>query len=102
MAIKDKALRGLGLLLSLIRLYAQSQGAEFKIKPPLQITVHVYNAARVPSGDLIRAEENAARIFKKAQVIVIWAAPEVNHQAAHEQLPLPKAAGRRISMPECR
>ena len=89
MAITDKAFRGLGLLLSLVRLYAQSPGVESKIKPPSQLTVHVYNAAGVPSGDLIRAEEYAAGIFRKAEIIIIWVAglmpTEVNHQAAHEQ-----------------
>jgi hypothetical protein len=89
MGITGEAFRSFSLLLSLVGLSAQSPGAELKIKPPLQVTVHVYNAARVPSDDLIRAEEQAARIFKKAEIIVIWAAgfmpTEVNHQAAHEQ-----------------
>src|ERR1700731_96201 len=75
MSITGNAFSGFSLLVSLVRLYAQSPGAELKIgadtiaqrigvpvgvrtisaqrlnTPPWQVTVHVYNAAGVPSGD---------------------------------------------------
>jgi len=68
---------------------SQSPGAELKIKPPLQVRVQVYNGARVSSRDLLRAEQRAARVFKKANITVVWTAAsmpgELDPEAAHEQ-----------------
>ena len=53
---------------------SQSSGAESKNKTPLQIRVQVYNGASVSTRDLLRAEDRAARVFKKANILVIWTA----------------------------
>jgi hypothetical protein len=59
------------------------------IRPALQVRVHVYNGARVSSRDLLRAEERAARVFKQANIIVIWTAgsmpKDLSPDAAHEE-----------------
>ena len=39
---------------------------------PLDVTIYVYNVARVPLGTLRKAEGNAARIFGRAQVKIAW------------------------------
>jgi len=72
-----------------LRCSSQSPGAELKIKPALQVRVQVYNGARVSSRDLLRAEEGAARVFKKANITVVWTAASMptalDPEAAHEQ-----------------
>ena len=39
----------------------------------MQLTVYVYNSARVAFGELAKAEEQAARIFEKVRIKVTWA-----------------------------
>ena len=72
-----------------LRWGSQSQGAELKVKPALQVRVQVYNGARVSSRDLLRAEERAARVFRKANITVVWITAstptELDTEAAHEQ-----------------
>jgi len=67
----------------------QSPGAELKIKPPLEVRVQVYNGAHVSSRDLLRAEERAGRVFKQANILVVWTAGSMlkdpSPDAAHEQ-----------------
>ena len=67
----------------------QSPGAELKIEPALQVRVLVYNGVPVSSRDLLRAEERAGRVFKQANIMVIWTAgpmpKDSSPDAAHEQ-----------------
>src|SRR5215813_5538893 len=57
---------GLGLLLTLVRLNAQTLATELKIE------VHVYNYSGVTGESLIRAEQEAARIFQQAGIAATW------------------------------
>src|SRR5260370_39458298 len=41
-------------------------------RPHVNLTIHVYNYAEVPSQTLIQAENVAARIFRKAGVEIRW------------------------------
>jgi hypothetical protein len=38
----------------------------------LQLTVRVYNPAHVPSFELFEAEDRAARIFRRANIKIVW------------------------------
>ena len=68
---------------------SQSPGAELKIEPALQVRVLVYNGARVSSRELLRAEYRAARVFKQANIRVVWTDGPVpkspSPDVAHEQ-----------------
>ena len=58
-------------------------------KPSLEITVRVYNYARVPSGTLARAQKEATRIFRQIGVKLAWS-------------PCPLSAAERQGNPACR
>ncbi len=57
---------GLGLLLSLVRLSAQTATEELKIE------VHIYNYSGVTGQRVTRAEQEAARIFEHAGIATTW------------------------------
>ena len=59
-----------GLWIFLIQLTALCAWADFPTEPSLKI--YVYNKARVPGTVLIRAEQNAARIFRLSGLEASW------------------------------
>jgi hypothetical protein len=64
--ITVRAFGGLGLLLSLARLCAQSSGPELKVE------VHTYDYSGVSADVLTRAEQAAARIYGRVGVEMEW------------------------------
>jgi hypothetical protein len=50
----------------------------------LEFTVKVYNSAHVSPGDLVQAEERAARIFRQAKIKIVWDHVPMPDEAPHQ------------------
>jgi len=78
MDITGRALRGFGLLLSLVPLGAQPPETALKIE------VHLYNYSGVATLELARAEQETARIYGRVGITVEWRdCPLTAEQLAH-------------------
>ena len=76
----------LAIILMVAATSSAAKDAPGEVEPRFQITVRVYNYAGVTSGTLLKAEEEGARIFRKAGVEATWIDCAASH-SPEEQVP---------------